>query len=85
MEISQDYNHCPIIFIRFNPDEYTSNGIKIKSCWKLLKNGIIVVDKLKETEWNERLKNLKKQIEYWCNPNNVTNKTIEVIQLYYNQ
>jgi len=85
MEISQDYNHCPIIFIRFNPDEYISNGNKIKSCWKLLKNGIIVVDKLKETEWNERLKNLKKQIEYWCNPNNVTNKTIEVIQLYYNQ
>jgi len=85
MEISQDYNHRPIIFIRFNPDEYTSNGIKIKSCWKLLKNEIMTINKSKEVEWDERLKNLKKQIEYWCNPNNITTKTIEVIQLYYNQ
>ena len=45
----------------------------------------MVLDKTKEIEWNERLKNLKKQIEYWCNPNNITNKTIEVIQLYYDQ
>jgi hypothetical protein len=85
MEISQDYNHRPIIFIRFNPDEYTSNGIKIKSCWKLLKNGIMTINKSKELEWDERLNNLKTQIEYWCNPNNITNKTVEVIQLYYNQ
>jgi hypothetical protein len=84
MEISQDYNHRPIIFIRFNPDEYISNGIKIKTCWKVLKNGIMTINKSKESEWDERLNNLKTQIEYWCNPNNTTNKIIEVIQLYYN-
>ena len=28
MEISQDLGHRPIIFIRFNPDEYLLNGLK---------------------------------------------------------
>ena len=32
-----------------------------------------------------RLNTLKTQIEYWCDPNNITNKTVEVIHLYYNQ
>ena len=85
MEISQDYNHRPIIFIRFNPDEYISNGNKIKTCWKVLKNGIMTINKSKELEWDERLNTLKTQIEYWCDPNNITNKTVEVIHLYYNQ
>ena len=26
MEISQDLGHRPIVFIRFNPDEYNKNG-----------------------------------------------------------
>jgi len=34
-------------------------------------------------EWNERLLVLKQQIEYWSNPLNKTNKTLEVIQLYF--
>ena len=85
MEISQDYNYRPIIFIRFNPDEYINNGFKIQTCWELLKTGILSINKSKEFEWKERLINLKNQVEYWCNPNNITNKTIEVIQLYYNQ
>jgi hypothetical protein len=85
MELSQDYKHTPIIFIRFNPDDYMINGIKIESCWKLLKTGIMAINKTKETEWKNRLKCLKNQIDYWCNPNNITNKTIEVIQLYYDQ
>ena len=34
MQLSQDINHRPIIFIRFNPDEYiSSNNEKITSCW----------------------------------------------------
>jgi hypothetical protein len=31
-------------------------------------------------EWNERLEGLSSQIDYWINP---INKTIEIIQLYY--
>ena len=52
---------------------------------KGVKTGIMAINKTKETEWKNRLKCLKNQIDYWCNPNNVTNKTIEVIQLYYDQ
>jgi hypothetical protein len=85
MEISQDNGHRPIIFIRFNPDSYTINGNKIQSCWKLSKTGFLLVDKSKEIEWNTRLNDLKEQIKYWCNPQNITNKTIEIIQLYYDK
>ena len=81
MEISQDLNHRPVIFIRFNPDDYKINNNKITSCWGLNKNGICVVKKQKINEWNERLNNLKSQIEYWLN--NKTNKMIEIIQLFY--
>ena len=81
MEISQDLNHRPVIFIRFNPDDYKINNNKITSCWGLNKNGICVVKKQKINEWNERLNNLKSQIEYWLN--NRTDKIIEIIQLFY--
>ena len=38
MELSQDLQHRPIIFIRFNPDDYTNQeGTLVKSCWKLNK------------------------------------------------
>ena len=87
MEISQDLGHRPIIFIRFNPDDYiNSNGEKITSCWgSTPKTGILKIKNNKNDEWDERLKVLKSQIEYWSNPENKTEKTIEVIQLFYNQ
>ena len=85
MEISQDNNYRPIIFIKFNPDDYIKNGIKIKSCWKLLKSGILSIDKSKEDEWNNRLNNLKKQILFWCDSNNILNKMVEVVKLYYDE
>ena len=37
--------------------------------------------KTREPEWNERLENLKKCIHYWIE--NSTEKTVEVIELYY--
>jgi hypothetical protein len=83
MEISQDNNHRPIIFIRFNPDSYINDGGKVSSCWKLLKSGILSIDKKKEKEWNNRLLTLKNTINYWCDPNNILTKTIEVIYLFY--
>jgi len=34
MELSQDLQHRPIVFIRFNPYSYTDkNGVKIASYW----------------------------------------------------
>ncbi len=85
MEIFKDNGYRPIIFIRFNPDGYSIGGNKIQSCWKLFKNGILSINKTKEIEWNNRLKCLKNQIDYWCNPDNITNKSIETIELYYNK
>ena len=83
MELSQDLGHRPIIFIRFNPDDYKRDGKNITSCWGQNKKGICVVKKIKNNEWSERLNVLEQHINYWINPSNVTNKTIEVIQLYY--
>jgi hypothetical protein len=83
MEISRDIGHRPMIFIRFNPDVYFDNkNNRITSCWKPNKqNGVLSIPKNKQSEWNNRLSILKKQIEYWIE--NKTYKTIEIIQLYY--
>ena len=81
MELSQDLGHRPIVFIRFNPDEYENDGKNISSCWGNDKKGICVVKKSKIKEWSERLNKLEEQIRYWIS--NTTNKTVEVIQLYY--
>jgi EsV-1-7 cysteine-rich motif len=83
MELSQDVGHRPIVFIRFNPDEYEKDGTNITSCWSQNKKGLCVVKKTKKTEWEERLNSLKEQIIYWIHPENTTSKTIEIIQLFY--
>jgi hypothetical protein len=83
MELSQDLGHRPIIFIRFNPDDYKDNEKNITSCWGVNNIGICTVKKSKKEEWLQRLNALGSQINYWLNPNNQTSKTIEVIQLFY--
>ena len=83
MELSQDLGHRPIIFIRFNPDDYEKNGKTITSCWGQNKKGACVVKKSKIDEWRERLNILKDNVNYWINPENKINKTIEIIQLFY--
>jgi len=83
MELSQDLGHRPIIFIRFNPDDYNKDDLTITSCWGLNKQGICVIKKSKKNEWEQRLNALDEQINYWLNPENTTNKTIEVVQLFY--
>ena len=110
MQISQDINHRPLIFIRFNPDEYrilkkveksiiymsdedvSINGDeeydlvkKVTSCWSVNKQGVCCVTKRKEKEWNERLLSLKSQIEYWCHPEHVISKLVQVVELFYDQ
>jgi hypothetical protein len=82
MELSKDLNHRPIVFIRFNPDDYTNQeNILVKSCWKLNKLGVMQIIKNKQKEWEERIENLKQQIQYWID--NPTEKTIEIIELFY--
>ena len=82
MELSQDLQHRPIVFIRFNPDSYINqDGNKITSCWITNKKGVIQIMKTKMSEWEERINILNQQIQYWID--NKTNKTIEIIQLFY--
>jgi hypothetical protein len=82
MEIYQDAEFRPIVFIRFNPDGYyNTKGKKIKSCWGSNNKGIFSVIHNKKDEWNLRLKNLKNQINYWVK--NESDKSIEIVQLYY--
>jgi hypothetical protein len=83
MELSQDVGHRPIVFIRFNPDDYIENGIQVPSCWVVNDKGICIVKKTKQDEWKKRLNVLETQIAYWIKPNHATNKTIEVVQLFY--
>jgi len=83
MELSKDLGHRPIVFIRFNPDDYLNQGNNITSCWSLNKNGICNVKKSKIDEWSKRLESLETQINYWIKPENKTDKTIETVQLFY--
>ena len=85
MELSQDIGHRPIVFIRFNPDDYDKNGKKINSCWGPNQKGICVVKKSKKDEWLQRLNALAEQVNYWLQPENETNKTVEIIQLFYDE
>jgi hypothetical protein len=83
MILSQDVGHRPLIFIRFNPDDYFESEKKITSCWGNNKQGICCVKKTKQKEWQTRLDALKSQIDYWSLPENKTEKTLEVIHLFY--
>ena len=82
MELSKDVGHRPIVFIRFNPDNYVDkDGKKISSCWKVNGYGVMQVSKTKIVEWEERIKALLAQIQYWVDNN--TEKTVEIIELFY--
>jgi hypothetical protein len=83
MELSQDVGHRPMVFIRFNPDDYLNGDGKVTSCWGINKLGFCTIKKTKVKEWNERLEVLNAQIEYWTQPENKTEKTIEIVQLFY--
>ena len=83
-QLSLDLDCRPIVYIRFNPDDYKNKNENITSCWGINKHGICVIKKNKQTEWNERLKVLENNIKYWINPENkVENKLIEVVELFY--
>ena len=85
MELSQDINHRPLIFIRFNPDDYKKGEARITSCWGIGKSGSCSIKRNKKNEWTERLQTLRNQIVYWTNSENQTNKTVEVVQLFYDE
>jgi EsV-1-7 cysteine-rich motif len=83
MELSRDVGHRPLVMLRFNPDSYKTPAGNITSCWGQDGRGFCVVKKTKKAEWSQRLKALADQITYWAHPTNKTEKTVEVIQLFY--
>jgi Holliday junction resolvase len=87
MELSKDVDHRPIIFIRFNPDNYIQkDGTVVKTCWGINKQTAVCQIKPSKTlDWTNRLMALKEQVTYWCNPENKTDKTVEVVQLFYDE
>ena len=81
MEISKDINHRPMVIIRFNPDDYINDeGIKIQSCWRSTKNGVVLV-KNRNEDWNIRIKKLRKRLKFWLK--NIPQKTIIQEKLFY--
>lgn len=84
MEISRDVGHRPLIFLRFNPDGYTDGeNEKVKSCWSVSKQGLCHVNPREKKRWEARLETLKGQITYWSAEENKSEKTLEVVHLYY--
>lgn len=82
MELSRDLQHRPVVFIRFNPDDYVDQaGTTVKSCWRVNGIGIMAIIKTKEREWIERIECLKQQIQYWVE--HPTEKIVEIVELFY--
>jgi hypothetical protein len=82
-QLSQDAG-LPIVFIRFNPDQYTDIKMtRITSCWSPNSDGKLTVTNSKRQEWETRLGVLKTQVDYWLT--NKTTEIIELVQLFYDQ
>jgi hypothetical protein len=80
VELWQDVQERPSLFLRFNPDKYTKeNGEKIPSCWKYNTRGITVLKD--EANWNLRLQTLADCITYYLT--NPPQKSIQIEQLFF--
>ena len=78
----------PIDFVWPGLNVTTAVGVQpyflvIYSCWGVNGKGICVVKKSKKKEWDARLERLRDQVEYWTNPENATEKTVEIVELFY--
>lgn len=84
-EIYTDLGDRPIVFIRFNPDEYKIKNEQKLSCWGINKLGFYTIKKTYQKEWSNRLENLKNSITYWLNPKNIVNDMVEIVYLFYDE
>jgi hypothetical protein len=84
MEIFNDLGNRPIVFIRFNPDEYyNKNKEIIKSCWSYSKEGISIINRNKRIEWKSRLNKLLETIQ--LNIKNEPIKEVNIVHLFYDE
>jgi len=81
-ELWQDVGQRSLVFVRFNPDEYTkADESKVASCWGTDGKGMPRVKKCKTAEWEQRLQCLLESVSYWIA--NIPGRSIEVVELYY--
>ncbi len=81
MELSQDVDHRPIVFIRLNPDGYTLNDKRMKGSFSLTKKtGELKVSK---KEFNKRLNSLIESVDHHMI--HIPDKTILIEYLYFTQ
>jgi hypothetical protein len=78
MEIFQDCGSRPIVFIRFNPDQYEKEGKKFKGCFTLSETTGLKVDK---EEFRRRMKRVVEKIEELRV--DIPKKEVTVEQLFY--
>ena len=82
MEISKDLGHCPVVFIRFNPDAYVNGeGVKVMSPWRQNSVGAITVMKSHQAAWDERLAVLEEMTRYWLT--RTPERMVETVELFY--
>ena len=67
--------------VEISQQNFECGHVLAKSCWTQNKLGVTCVAKNKKNEWNERIKNLEQQIQYWVD--NPSEKIVEIIELFY--
>ena len=58
-------------------------GCYFTSCFSQNKLGYLVIKKFKQEEWKHCLSTLCDTIQYWINHDHVTDKTVEVVHLFF--
>ena len=72
-----DLGNRPIIFIRFNPDKYTSKRkTKVKGCFN-------EKYKVRKTEFNKRSKKLTTVLKKWIEYNDIPEKEVTTEYLFF--
>ena len=82
IQLLEDTGYRPIIFIRFNPDNYiTKTGKIVQSCWhRNNKARDLEIRNNKKNEWNNRINKLLETIEFWSMTQ--SNEMIKTIKLF---
>ena len=75
----------PIVFLRFNPDEYIDkSGSLISTPWCRLKTGLWSISKDRVIEFIDRTDILTSRINYYLDEDNIPSAPITVETMFYN-
>jgi hypothetical protein len=65
-ELYQDFGHTPVVFVRFNPDDFMdTDGTKVTSCFGYDKASVCTIKKCKVQEFGNRIRLLYSTIEQY--------------------